>query len=548
MPTTDLSVLENETQRRRTFAIISHPDAGKTTLTEKLLLLGGAIRLAGTVKAKKSKKFVTSDWMELEKQRGISVSTSVMNFVYRDVVCNLLDTPGHQDFSEDTYRTLAAVDAAIMLLDGAKGVEPQTIKLFEVCKIRGIPIFTFINKMDRETKDPFELMDEIETVLGIKTYPMTWPVDCGDRFRGVVERSNQILHYFAGRTTQTETKAELIPLAETDRVQAVFSADQSETLQESLEMLEIAGNTFNQEDFLSGQLTPVFFGSAVTNFGVRAFLETFLDMVPGPAGKNSNTGMIKPLTPQFSGFVFKIQANMDPRHRDRIAFLRVVSGTYETGLSVAHQRLRREVKLPPPQQFFGQERMNAEKAYPGDIVGMYDPGLFAIGDTLCEDGSFEFEGIPQFAPELFAVVRTKSALKRKQLLKGLVQLCQEGTVQMFVDERRAASDPILAAVGSLQFDVLLFRLQNEYNVECSLDQLPYTIARWTDSSEDDIADAFAKTDCPSVRDMQGNLLFLFKNDFHISYFQEHCPKINLYRTNARLSGNMMKTAASYLTD
>jgi peptide chain release factor 3 len=532
-------------KQRRTFAIISHPDAGKTTLTEKFLLLGGAIRLAGAVKSRKAKKFATSDWMELEKQRGISVSSSAMNFEYRDIVCNILDTPGHQDFSEDTYRTLAAADSAIMLLDGAKGVEPQTIKLFEVCKIRGIPVFTFINKMDRDTLDPFDLMHEIETVLGIRTFPMTWPVENGVRFKGVVERATRTLHYFQGRNVQTETLAEVIRLDNTERVDQIVNPAEKETLVESLEMLDIAGEQFNQADFENGRLTPVFFGSAMTNFGVRAFLEKFLTMAPGPGPKATNVGFVEPTDKTFTGFVFKIQANMDPRHRDRVAFLRVVSGTYEPGMMVWHSRLRREVKLTQPQQFFGQERSVVENAFPGDIVGMYDPGLFAIGDSLSQSGNVEFEGIPAFAPENFAVMRTTSALKRKQLMRGLVQLCQEGTVQMFVDESRAASDPVLAAVGSLQFDVLLFRLRNEYNVDCNLENLNYKHARWTDASDELVDAARAKTDCTAVRDMQGNLLFLFKNDFHLDYFQEHCPDVNLYRSNAKLAGNMMKSAASF---
>ncbi|MEY2987763.1 MAG: hypothetical protein RJB13_1284 [Pseudomonadota bacterium] len=546
--TGDIKELEEQIQRRRTFAIISHPDAGKTTLTEKLLLLGGAIRLAGSVKAKKSKKFATSDWMELEKQRGISVSTSVMNFEYRNFVCNLLDTPGHQDFSEDTYRTLAAADAAIMLIDGAKGVEPQTIKLFEVCKIRQIPIFTFVNKMDRDARDPFDLMDEIERVLGIQTYPMTWPISSGERFKGVIERENMKVHFFQGRNTTLETPAQLIDLQDKDQLKTLIPESDLETTLEGLEMVTTAGNDFNLEAFSCGEISPVFFGSAMTNFGVRAFLEAFLKMCPGPSSKGSSAGAILPNSEKFSGFIFKIQANMDPKHRDRIAFLRVVSGVYETGLMVNHSRLGREIKLTQPQQFFAQERTASDKAYAGDIVGIYDPGLFAIGDSLTEQTKFEFEGIPQFAPENFGVVRTSSALKRKQLLKGLIQLCQEGTVQMFVDESRAASDPILAAVGVLQFDVLLFRLRNEYNVECSLDVLPFKHARWTNVSDTEIEDARDKTDATVVRDMQGNALFLFRNDFNISYFQENCPNVPLFRSNAKLKGNMMRTASSFFDE
>jgi len=548
MPFADNKTLVTEVARRRTFAIISHPDAGKTTLTEKLLLLGGAIRLAGSVKAKKSKKFATSDWMELEKQRGISVSTSVMNFEYVGYACNLLDTPGHQDFSEDTYRTLAAADAAIMLIDGAKGVEPQTIKLFEVCKMRNIPIFTFVNKLDRDARDPFELMSEIEEVLGIATYPMTWPVSSGTRFKGVLERETRSLHHFEGRNTTTEVRARIIPMDDEAAIGEIVPPDLWSEALEGFDMITTAGNEFDEGKFRRGEISPVFFGAAMTNFGVRAFLEKFLAMCPGPAPKGSSLGPVDPLSPLFSGFVFKIQANMDPKHRDRIAFLRIVSGSYEAGTFVNHSRLGREIKLTQPQQFFAQERTGAEAAFAGDIVGIYDPGLFAIGDSLTEGQKFEFEGIPQFAPEFFAVVRTKSALQRKQLVKGLVQLCQEGTVQMFVDPTRAASDPVLAAVGVLQFDVLLFRLQNEYNVQCVLENLPFKHARWTNADEEAISDAKDKADVTVVTDMQGNTLFLFKSDFALSYFQDNFPRVPMFRSNASLRGNMMKSAASFFAD
>lgn len=540
MPFANKKTMCDEVNRRRTFAIISHPDAGKTTLTEKLLLLGGAIRLAGSVKAKKSKKFATSDWMELEKQRGISVSTSVMNFEYRNFICNLLDTPGHQDFSEDTYRTLAAADAAIMLIDAAKGVEPQTIKLFEVCKLRGIPIFTFVNKLDRESRDPLDLMHEIESVLGIPTFPMNWPVSSGERFRGIIERETKVLHYFEGRNTTTEIQARMVPLSHTAQISELVPQDLLQEALDSLDMLDMAGDEFSTEKFMRGELSPVFFGAAMTNFGVRLFLEKFLEMAPSPSAKSSNQGKVDPLNEKFSGFIFKIQANMDPKHRDRIAFLRIVSGVYETGLNVSIPRLKRDIRLTQPQQFFAQDRNTLERAFAGDVVGIYDPGMFSIGDSLVEDDNFEFEGIPSFAPEYFAVVRTTSALKRKQLLKGLVQLCQEGTVQMFIDESRAASDPVLAAVGALQFDVLLFRLKNEYNVDCALDNLDFKHARWTNANREEIEDARRKTDVMSVQDMQGNYLFLFKNDFSLAYFQENMPKIQLYKSNSSLHGNMMK--------
>lgn len=532
--------LTEQVNRRRTFAIISHPDAGKTTLTEKLLLLGGAIRLAGSVKAKKSKKFATSDWMELEKQRGISVSTSVMNFEYRDMVCNLLDTPGHQDFSEDTYRTLSAADAAIMLIDAAKGVEPQTIKLFEVCKLRGIPIFTFVNKLDREARDPFDLMHEIESVLGIPTYPMNWPISSGERFCGIIDRSTKCLHHFEGRTTTTEATSRVIPLADTDQIAQLVPEQLLEESLEGLQMLDTAGDVFSTEKFLRGEISPMFFGAAMTSFGIRLFFEKFLEMSPPPSAKNSNQGAISPYSPDFSGFIFKIQANMDPKHRDRVAFLRIVSGVYTAGLNVNIPRLGRAVRLTTPQQFFAQDRTTLENAFAGDVVGIYDPGLFSIGDSLVENGSFEFEGIPAFAPENFAVVKTNSALKRKQLMKGLTQLCQEGTIQMFLDETRATSDPVLAAVGVLQFDVLLFRLKNEYNVDCQLDHLSYKIARWTNAQSDEVKQACDKTDVTVVKDLFSNWVFLFRNDFDISYFQQQCPSISLFKSNAQLHHNMMQ--------
>ncbi len=539
MSNNNKNIHSSQIQRRRTFAIISHPDAGKTTLTEKLLLLGGAIRMAGSVKAKKSKKFATSDWMELEKQRGISVSTSVMNFEYKDYVCNLLDTPGHQDFSEDTYRTLAAADAAIMLIDGAKGVEPQTIKLFEVCKLRGIPIFTFINKLDRECQSPFELMDEIERVLGIPTYPMNWPVSSGERFKGIIDREEKKFHHFEGRNTTTETIAKVISLSQQEEIDKIVPSSLWQEAMDDLDMLETAGDPFSMEKFLKGEISPMFFGAAMTNFGIRLFLEKFLHLAPSPSPKQSNHGTVDPQESFFSGFIFKIQANMDPKHRDRIAFLRIVSGVYEAGLNVNVARLKREIRLTTPQQFFAQDRTSLDKAYAGDVVGIYDPGIFSIGDSLVENGQLEFEGIPSFAPEFFAIVKTNSALKRKQLMKGLEQLCQEGTIQMFIDDLRVASDPILAAVGNLQFDVLLFRLKNEYNVDCSLESLPFKHARWTNATNEEIEEARLKADVTVAKDHFDCPLFLFKNDFSLSYFQENFPKIALHTNNAKLHKNMM---------
>ena len=522
-----MSQLDSEIKRRRTFAIISHPDAGKTTLTEKLLLLGGAIRLAGSVKAKKNKKYATSDWMELEKQRGISVSTSVMNFEYNGLACNLLDTPGHQDFSEDTYRTLSAADAAIMLIDAAKGVETQTIKLFEVCKLRKIPIFTFINKLDRASKSPFDLIEEIEQVLGIRLYPLSWPISSGDRFKGVLERGNRSLHSFEPGLAENK----IIPF---DKIGNLVPEDLLSKAGEEFDLVETAGEAFEEEAFQTGELSPMFFGSAMNNFGVQFFLDTFLKMAPPPGPKKSSQGLIQPNSENFSGFIFKIQANMDPKHRDRIAFLRVVSGSFEGGMSAFVPRLERAVKVSPPQQFFAQDRSQMERAYAGDVVGIYDPGLFSIGDSLVQNGTFVFEGIPAFAPEHFGVLRTSNALKRKQLMKGLSQLSQEGTIQMFEDSTRSSSDPIVAAVGLLQFDVLIFRLQSEYGVDCKLDALPYKIARWTMASKEQLQDACEKTGSFLVKDARDHFILLFKNEFGINYFLEECPGIALYKSNANL--------------
>ena len=531
---------KNYLQSRRTFAIISHPDAGKTTLTEKLLLLSGAIRLAGSVKAKKAKKFATSDWMELEKQRGISVSSSVMNFTYKNYVCNLLDTPGHKDFSEDTYRTLAAADAAIMLIDAAKGVEPQTIKLFEVCKLRKIPIFTFINKMDRYAKDPLELIDDIEKTLNLNLYPINWPISSGELFQGLIEReTDTIFHYKVDKSNSSVSCLALDSDKDEEKIKKTIPLELLEAAREEFELSKAACMAFNEKDFQEGRISPMFFGSAMNNFGIELFLDYFLKHAPGPQAKLSDKGLIQPNKENFSGFIFKIQANMDPKHRDRIAFLRVVSGAFSGGMSVNHPRLGRSIKLSHPQQFFAKERTTLEKAYAGDIVGIYDPGVFSIGDTVVENERFHFEGMPFFAPELFACLKTTSALKRKQLFKGLMQLCKEGTIQVFTDSNRAASDPIVAAVGTLQFDVLLFRLRHEYNVDCSLETLPIAHAKWTDANSHEIQSARELTDFTLVKDINDSSVILFKNDFTLDYFVEKCPSVNLYSNNAKVVKNIM---------
>lgn len=473
-----LSFVE-EVQRRRTFAIISHPDAGKTTLTEKFLLYGGAIRSAGSVKSRRSNKHAVSDWMEIEKQRGISVTSSVLQFEYDDFCINILDTPGHQDFSEDTYRTLMAADSAVMVIDSAKGVEDQTKKLFQVCKMRGIPIFTFINKMDRAGRDPYELLEDIEKVLGIRSYPMNWPIGEGENFRGVFNRQkNQIELFGGGNHGQSIAKSTSGDISD-KKFRDLLGEYLHDKLIEDIELLNIAGDDFNLEEILRGNLTPVFFGSALTNFGVEPFLQSFLDITTPPTPRESNLGAIDPKLENFSGFIFKIQANMNPAHRDRIAFLRICSGKFEKGMKVNHVQKDKKVKLAQPQQFLAQDRAIVDSAYPGDIIGIHDPGIFNIGDTLCQDQSrLQYKDIPQFAPEHFAKVSTKNSLKRKQFLKGITQLAEEGAIQVYKQPNIGVEELIIGVVGVLQFEVLEYRLKNEYGVDILMQQLPYRYIRW----------------------------------------------------------------------
>jgi len=453
------SELDQEVARRRTFAIISHPDAGKTTLTEKLLLYGGAIHLAGSVKAKRARRHATSDWMELEKERGISVTSSVLQFGYRGHAVNLLDTPGHQDFSEDTYRTLAAADAAVMLIDAAKGVEPQTKKLFKVCRMRGIPIFTFVNKLDRYGRAPLELMDELEQVLGIRAYPMNWPIGMGPDFRGVYDRQARVVHVFAAHGSHGESEVEEKSVSiDSPEIADIVPEAQLAQLREDIELLDIGGDVFDREKSDAGQITPMFFGSAMTNFGVRPFLDAFLELAPAPTARQTTEGPRLPTNPKFAGFVFKIQANMDPAHRDRIAFLRVVSGRYVKGMNAFHSRLGKDVRLAKPSQFMAAERTAIEDAWPGDVIGLFDPGQYRIGDTLADGEDLHFESVPRFSPEFFAVVRSKDPLRRKQMEKGLEQLAEEGTVQIFQQLQMGMRDPIVGVVGALQFEVLQYRI------------------------------------------------------------------------------------------
>ena len=512
--------LQTEVGRRKTFAIISHPDAGKTTMTEKLLLYGGAIRLAGTVKGRKAKQYAVSDWMEIEKQRGISVTSSVLNFDYEGYRVNILDTPGHQDFSEDTYRTLVAADSAVMLIDGAKGVEAQTKKLFHVCRMRGIPIFTFVNKLDRACKNPLALMEEIEETLGIRSYPMNWPIGTDGDFKGVYDREAYQIELFEGGS-HGRTRAESVTGSVDDkRFEALLGDHLYNKLCEEISLLDIAGDAFDMEKVQKGELTPMFFGSAMNNFGIRHFLEAFLRMAPSPTGHDHSEGRIEPSDEVFSGFVFKIQANMDKAHRDRIAFIRICSGKYEKGMEVAHARTKKKVRLAQSTQFMAQERTTVEEAYAGDIIGVFDPGTFKIGDTLVGGTKlFQYEGIPMFPAEHFAEVSVKDSSKRKQFQKGIQQLSEEGTIQVFKDPNIGIELFIIGVAGVLQYEVLEYRLKNEYNADIQIRTLPYTLARWV------IADTFTKEnigyyDAALVEDQYRRPVVLSNNEWTLRYILE----------------------------
>lgn len=512
-----LANLNEEIKRRRTFAIISHPDAGKTTLTEKFLLYGGAINLAGSVKGKKTAKHAVSDWMEIEKERGISVTSSVLQFNYDNYCINILDTPGHEDFSEDTYRTLMAADSAVMVIDGSKGVEKQTIKLFKVCVMRHIPIFTFINKMDRDANDPFELCDEIESILGIKTCPINWPIGSGKEFKGVYDRNTKIVSTFTAAMNGQKEVAERDLHIDSDELIGEIGTHFKDKLIEDVELLDGASAEFNMDEVSAGTLTPVFFGSALTNFGVETFLKHFLKMTSSPLPRNSNEGIIDPFTEDFSAFVFKIQANMNKAHRDRIAFMRICSGKFESGMEVNHVQGGRKVKLSQPQQLMADERKIIEEAYAGDIIGVFDPGIFSIGDTLeLSNKKFAFEGIPTFAPEHFARVRQIDTMKRKQFIKGINQIAQEGAIQIFQEYNTGMEEIIVGVVGVLQFDVLKYRLESEYNVEISLETLPYEYIRWIGNpTEIDLDRIVGTSDMKKIKDLKDRPLLLFVNEWSI---------------------------------
>ncbi|NJR68417.1 MAG: peptide chain release factor 3 [Synechococcales cyanobacterium CRU_2_2] len=515
-PDLNLADLKDEIDRRRNFAIISHPDAGKTTLTEKLLLYGGAIQEAGAVKARRSQRQATSDWMEMEKQRGISITSTVLQFDYDSFQINLLDTPGHQDFSEDTYRTLAAADNAVMLEDAAKGLEPQTRKLFEVCQMRKIPIFTFFNKMDRPGREPLELLDEIEQELGLKTYPVNWPIGGGDRFQGVYDRRSQDVHLFERSTHGKKQAEETVFKLGDPRLVSLIAPDLYAQLKEEVELLDAAGAEFDLEKVHAGILTPVFFGSAMTNFGVELFLKSFLEYGLKPGEHTSNRGEIEPTYPEFTGFVFKLQANMDPKHRDRIAFIRVCSGRFEKDMTVQHARTGKTVRLSRPQKLFAQGRESMEEAYPGDVIGLNNPGAFAIGDTIYTGKKLEYEGIPCFSPEIFSILRNPNPSRFKGFNKGVSELREEGAVQIMYSTDESKREPILAAVGQLQLEVVQYRLEHEYGVETRLDPLPYKVARWIDGGWESLEKLGRLFNVLTVRDSWGRPVLLFKNEWNVN--------------------------------
>ncbi|ACK66036.1 peptide chain release factor 3 [Rippkaea orientalis PCC 8801] len=522
--------IQEAVEKRRNFAIISHPDAGKTTLTEKLLLYGGAIHQAGAVKARRDQRKATSDWMEMEKQRGISITSTVLQFEYRNFQINLLDTPGHQDFSEDTYRTLAAADNAVMLIDAAKGLEPQTRKLFEVCRLRGLPIFTFINKLDRPTREPLELLDEIEQELGLKTYAVNWPIGTGDRFKGVFDRRHQGIHLFERRAHGSQQAQETAIKLGDPKIEAHLEQELYYQLKEELEILQELGGDLDLKELHDGQITPVFFGSAMTNFGVQLFLEAFLEYALQPEGRNSSVGVVDPTHPEFSGFVFKLQANMDPKHRDRVAFVRVCTGKFEKDMTVSHARTGKTVRLSRPQKLFAQDRESIEEAYGGDVIGLNNPGVFAIGDTIYSGTKLEYEGIPCFSPEIFAYLKNPNPSKFKQFQKGIQELREEGAIQIMYSTDDFKRDPILAAVGQLQFEVVQFRMLSEYGVETNLEPLPYSVARWVTGGWTALEKAGRIFNSMTVKDNWDRPVLLFKNEWNLNQVKADKPELGLSST------------------
>ena len=523
-----MPTLEEEISRRRTFAIISHPDAGKTTLTEKFLLYGGAIAQAGEVKGKRAKA-ATSDWMEIEKQRGISVTSSVMQIQHNGYCINILDTPGHQDFSEDTYRTLMAADSAVMVIDGAKGVEPQTRKLFKVCALRHIPIFTFINKMDRETRDPLELCEEVERELGIDTYAMNWPIGCGKEFAGVYDREKQRILFFSGETKGKKVNSMEVAL-EDPTLDETLGAEKAAKLRDEVELLG-AGRDFDMQAVRNGTLSPVFFGSALTTFGVEPFLEEFLRMTTAPLPRVSDQGEVDVFSPDFSAFVFKIQANMNKAHRDRLAFMRICSGKFERDTEYYHVQSGKKLRLSQPQTMMAAEREIVEEAYAGDIIGVFDPGLFAIGDTITVPGKkFRYSGIPTFEPEHFMRVSPKDTMKRKQFIKGTEQIAQEGAIQIFKIPGAGLEEVIVGVVGTLQFDVFEYRMKNEYNVDLRMSSLPYDHLRLIESMDCHPDEIVLCTGAAVLQDFRDRYLLAFDGEWSVGFLTKHNPGLVLADT------------------
>ncbi len=520
--------LQKEIERRRTFGIISHPDAGKTTLTEKLLLFGGAIQMAGAVKARKASKHALSDWMSIEKERGISVTSSVMKFEYAGCEINLLDTPGHQDFSEDTYRVLTAVDSALMVIDGAKGVETQTQKLMDVCRLRNTPIITFINKMDRDCLLPLDILADIEDKLQIECSPLSWPIGMGKLFKGVYNLYNRTLHLFTpGKSRRSDEGVVIEDLS--DSLLDDLLGSQAAELREEIELLEGAANPFDHKEYLKAGQTPVFFGSAINNFGVKELLDAFVEIAPAPVPRPTTTRIVSPDEDDFSGFVFKIQANMDPAHRDRIAFLRICSGKFQRGMKVQQHRIGKEVSLSNATIFMAQDRTNIEEAYPGDIIGIHNHGTIKIGDTFSQKEPLKFTGIPHFAPEHFCRVRLKDPLRIKHLQKGLIQLSEEGAIQVF--KPVWGSDNILGAVGILQFDVTMARLKDEYSVYADYEKTDYAAARWVTSDDTKKMEDFQKKYHANLAlDTEGNLVYLAINEWRLAHTMEEWPQIKFLKT------------------
>ncbi len=530
MPVEIQTEIQEAVESRRNFAIISHPDAGKTTLTEKLLLYGGAIHEAGAVKARRAQRKATSDWMEMEQQRGISITSTVLQFLYNGFQINLLDTPGHQDFSEDTYRTLAAADNAVMLIDAAKGLEPQTRKLFEVCQMRSLPIFTFVNKLDRPGREALELLDEIEQELGLETYAVNWPIGMGDRFQGVFDRINRQVHLFERRAHGSKAAQDTVIDLGDPRIEEFLDRELYFQLKEELEILDEIALDFDLEKVHSGKMTPIFFGSAMTNFGVELFLKSFLDYALKPQSRKSSKGEIEPTHPEFTGFVFKLQANMDPKHRDRVAFIRVCTGKFEKDMTVKHPRTGKTVRLSRPQKLFAQGRESLDVAFPGDVIGLNNPGVFAIGDTIYNGKKLEYEGIPCFSPEIFAYIKNPNPSKFKQFQKGITELREEGAIQIMYSVDEFKRDPILAAVGQLQFEVVQFRLRNEYNVETSLEPLSFSLARWVTGGWEAIEKAGRIFNTMTVKDNWGRPVLLIRNEWNLGQIMSDNPELKLNST------------------